>query len=230
MEVLQRRGFNKDISVDAASLVDMHAWLNGLVSIDVIAHCLDININDTQDLIYRGCLNPLSCPSLDRQPTWKFQYHAGHDLLKKIRERISIRVSITSDLLISGGVAIREMKTYGLSVGQFVRAIIDGWIIPRKEIPYQGLSSFFFSQGEITRYIRSWQPTQNESFIDYKRATAFLGARKEMNDRIFTRKRKNNREFKYYGEEKYDLSLLVRLVKLTYASKRMSVNSLNFCD
>lgn len=130
LEVLQRKSSNKDISVDATSLVDMRAWLNDLVSIDVLAHCLDININDTQDLIYHGCLNPRSGPALDRQPVWKFQYHAGHDLLKNIRERIVRSIFITSDQLISGGIAIREMKTYGLSVGQFVRAIIDGRIIP----------------------------------------------------------------------------------------------------
>lgn len=47
-----------------------------------------------------------------------------------------------------------------------------------------------------------------------------------MNDRIFTKQRKDNREFTTYNEEMYDLSLLVRLAKLTCASKRMSVDNL----
>lgn len=113
-----------------------------------------------------------------------------------------------------------------LSAGQFVRAIIDGWIIPRKEMLDQGLSSFFFSQDEIAGYIRSCQPRQNERCIDYKRAAAFLEARKEVTDRMFTKQRKDNGELTKYSEETYDLSSLAHLVKLTCAIKRISVDSL----
>lgn len=227
LDVLQRRDGDKDILVDAKSLVDFRTWLNNLASILVIAQNLEINIIDVEDLIYHGCLTPLSGPPLDGLLEWRFQIQAGHDLIKNIRYRLVRIVPGTSEQLVNANNVIRKMKACGLSAGQFVRAVLEGKIIPRKEIPHHGLSSFFFSQDEITEYIRSCQPTRNECCIDYRRAAAFLAVRKEVTGQIFTKKKKDNREFKDYGEEEYDLSLLVRLAKLTCTLKIISVDSLD---
>jgi hypothetical protein len=74
-------------------------------------------------------------------------------LLEQIKKTVTARTPVGRDSSIHFLIALRQLGRVQVSMGQFIKDIIDGEIRPCGTSSKQGLTAFQFSKQQVTEYV-----------------------------------------------------------------------------
>lgn len=137
---------------------------SSLTSIDV-GRRLGVSIAGVVDLVRHGCLRPVSGPTVDGLPEWRFERDEPSRLLERIVTRIVLAMGLGPRERILGGEVLRLLGRDKIGVGRFIRDVLAGSPTPRFTLEGGGLIQFGFSRREINEYInaKARVPTSTEA-------------------------------------------------------------------
>lgn len=135
------------VLIDAESFRLLQMSLCDLLSLPRVALILDIGTADAEDLIHEDCLKPLSGPTVDGLPEWRFDSGELVDLIDRIGDTVVVDTPAPLHSLIAARAAIRQMKARGFGAGHTVRAILEGEIVAQKGLPpFRDVPCFEFAK------------------------------------------------------------------------------------
>lgn len=121
-------------------------------SIDA-AKSLGISVDDVTALVWHGCLTPVSGASVDGLSEWRFDCDETERLLGKVGANVLVETDGEGGEFVFGGDVLSLLRRNKISVGRFVRNVVDGKPVPRLKSEGNGLTRFAFSKKEIDEYI-----------------------------------------------------------------------------
>lgn len=188
-----KKGGDTQFLIDNESITKLFESLSHLISSRQVARYLSITLDEIESFVLEGCLCPLSGPTVDGLPGWRFAHQGIDELLEKLRQSLPAHELTSRGNLMSTYAVFHQLKIYGLSPGQFIRAVIEGEIAPRTEMSgyrgllrYRGLGRFHFSSTDVKKFIRTHRPKEKRLPTYIKYVAEFLKRKKEQNDRMFT--------------------------------------------
>jgi hypothetical protein len=188
------------VLIDAESIVGLRAGLCDLLLLSEVALTLDIEVGDAESLIHHGYLKPLSGPTVDGLPEWRFDPDEIVELVKRIEGMAVGKPPASPDTLMTVGAAIRQMKIRGFSASRFVRAVLEGEIVPQVGLPcYRGISSFWVPNDCVIRFVRTNLPPDRRCMQSFRNAAKLLARMKEQNDKMFTSNKREIHVESIYG-------------------------------
>jgi hypothetical protein len=115
------------------------------------------------ELVTCGLLNPLRGPSVDGCSDWRFSEKAVKGLLEQIKKRVRPSTSVGRSSSINFLMALRKLRRVQVSMGQFIRGIIDGEVHPCRITAKRGLPAIQFFEWQVTEYAyRQTRPQEGE--------------------------------------------------------------------
>jgi hypothetical protein len=166
-----------------------------LLSLKEVAIILNANRSDTEDLLHEGFLKPLSGPTVDGLPEWRFDRCEIVELIERTGNMVTDCSTGLRNNLIVLRAAIHQMKTRGLGPGSCLRAVLKGEIVTRKEMlvyPYIPNFEFakdcvpkpegpLFTELEHVESSRASGKIEQVQPFDYKLGAQALESRRNMN-------------------------------------------------
>jgi excisionase family DNA binding protein len=196
IEAIMKRG-DSQFLIDNESITKLFESLSHLISAQQATRYLNITLDEIESIILEGCLCPLSGPTVDGLPGWRFERQGIDELLEKLRQRLPVDKLTSREKLKSTTEVFHQLKIHGLSSGQFIRAVIEGKIAPRTEkssyrglLSHHGLARFHFLSTHVKKFIRNLRQKEKRLPTYVKYVTEFLKRKKEQNDRMFTNRGK----------------------------------------
>lgn len=187
--------------IDAESIKSLHESLWKMASLTDVAVILGTEAADAEELIHEGFLKPLSGPTVDGFPEWRFDSRDVSDLFDRLRGAIAKHSPAVHKSLIAVSVAIRQMKPRGYSPGRCLRAILEGEIVAKESLlpPYPHTLYFVFAKEcvsklnrrhmtwyEYTEHVEGGSVEQSQAF-NYKVKARALERRRNRNLRSHPR-------------------------------------------
>jgi hypothetical protein len=190
LHVIHQPG-RSDILIDAVSIAGLCSNLASLPSLLDAALALAVGMEDAEDLIRYGCLKPLSGPTVDGLAAWRFERREIVELLDRIEDSVAGKQPAKASSLITAGAAIHQMKIRGFSTGRFVRAVLEGQIVPLAVLPrYCGLHRFAFPKDCVLKFVLTNAPARSRCIKRFGSAAKLLAQMRERNDRVFVSKKR----------------------------------------
>jgi len=197
--------------VDWQSCARYRAKLKDLINTPLAAEILDIDSAIVHDLVREGCLTPLSGPTIDGFAEWRFDYREIVNLIERIRAKLTGKRSTAQGILMSFGRIIKYLEKKKLSIGHFVRSVLEGKIIPQKELPHKGLSCFAFSKKQVNNYVGEYQGPRPEVVKSIKCQAEMLVRRTELSNMIYTKS--SSLLSSLWDEDLFELGDIVNVAK-----------------
>lgn len=185
------KGTTDEILIDLYSAAKFKEKLDSSLTSINVGRRLGVSIADVADLVRHGCLRPMSGPTVDGMPAWRFDQDEPDRLLGKIGARIVVGTEPGESNLVTWGEVLRVLVRHKISVGRFVRDVLDRTLAPCFERPRDGLTGFGFGRMEINDYICSVTPpkigAETKSPFDFGLLARALERRREENERFNSR-------------------------------------------
>jgi hypothetical protein len=143
-----RKASNKSMFlIDARSFEQVKREHDGSITVDIIAKRLDISRGTVGKLVWNGCLTTLPTPKQCGFKLWRFSEGSAEELIQTIRNKIIPEAKDRNRNTISFRNAHRELKGFGIRISSIVKLIMQGKIVPCKEVKNRiGLSRFDFDE------------------------------------------------------------------------------------
>lgn len=185
------RDSGDEVLVDWDSVVRYKEKLNSCFTSVDLAECLEIRVEDVIELVRHGCLKPVSGPSIDGLPTWRFYRDEPERLLGAINAKVLAEDDGDHPRWLFGREVLSLLRKHEISVGHFVHDILNGKLIPQSKSCARGLPMLSFVQEEIAEYVFAKTGeniyAKENSIPAFKRLGRTLGKMKERNDRAYLR-------------------------------------------
>jgi hypothetical protein len=185
------RDSGDEVLIDLYSLFRYKERVALFVTDRDVAESLGVCANEVSELVWHGCLTPVSGPSVDGLEDWRFYCDEPERVLQKVGSKILIGSSDALRECISGREVLSLLREYKISVGQFVRNVFDGKPRPRSMRKADGLHMFAFDRKEIGEYIFAKTGvkicTKGKAAATVRRLARILENMKELNDDVFRR-------------------------------------------
>jgi len=182
---------NEEVLIDLHSVFRNKERLNLFLTDRDVAERLGICVNEVSELVWHGCLMPVSGPSVDDLEDWRFYCYEPERLLQEVGSKSLFGSGDALRGCISGREVLSLLREYKVSVGQFVRSILDGKPSPRSWRRGNGLHMFAFDRKEIGEYIFAKTGvktcTKEKSAATVRQLAHILEKMKEQNDGIYGR-------------------------------------------
>lgn len=150
-----RRNGREEVLIDSNSLARYKEKLALCFTGIDVAECLRVDVDDVNELVWHGCLSPVSGPSVDELPAWRFSRNEPRRLLEAVRSQVMAETEGDQRRLIFGERTLTLLRKHKISVGRFVRDVLNGKLTPRFEGMAGGLNAFAFGKKEIVEYVFS---------------------------------------------------------------------------
>jgi hypothetical protein len=143
--------------IDLRSLRRLRQEIEAMLSEAEAAADFGIGPGQFQELVRYGLLSPDSGPEIDGFGEMKFRHQTLTAFIGRIADLVSLPCEVGQYSVISLSQVAHHLEWDGLSLGQFVKATLDGFPSPMVEHEGSsgGLSRFWFHAAEIDRYIAS---------------------------------------------------------------------------
>lgn len=224
--------------IDAASVELLHNSLCRMSSLANVAVILGAEAADAEDLIHEGLLRPLSGPTVDGLPEWRFDRRDVIDLLNRLERAMAEHSTAIHESLMAIRVAIHQMKTHGYGPGRCLRAILEGEIVAQETLPppYRHIPYFVFVKDCVsklgrrhmighkdTEYVESGRDEQFHAF-NYKVKARALERRRSRNLRSHPRRTKRKFTTDVISSEVPDLVRVARNIFISNTSVTIQVS------
>jgi len=155
------------------------------------ADSLGISVDDVTELVWHGCLTPVSGPSVDGLSEWRFCRDEPGWLLGAVTTKVPAKTEGDQREWLYGGEVLSLLKKYKISVGRFVRDVVDGKPAPQCKSRGRGLAMFAFSKKEIAEYVLAKTgekiSVNENSTPTFRQLARTLEKMKERNDSVYQR-------------------------------------------
>lgn len=211
--------------IDGESIKLLHESLCSMSSLANVALILGTEVTDAEDLIHEGLLTPLSGPTVDGLPEWRFDRREVADLIDRLEGAMAEYSTPVSEILMAVRAAIRQMKTYGYSPGRCLRAILEGEIVAQIGLmPFPHYPYFVFARDCLpeanrrhnTRHeypgrVEGSRVGQSQPF-DYKVRALALGRMRKRNLRSHPRRTEKKLTTQLISSKVSDLACVARAI------------------
>lgn len=217
--------YKSRLLIDAESVKLLHESLCKMLSLSDVALILGTEAADAEDLIHEGLLTPLSGPTVDGLPVWRFDRRAGVDLIDRLGGAMADYSTAMPDSLTAVRAAVRQMKTCGYSPSRCLRAILEGEIVAQKgRPPYPHIPYFVFARDSVPKPDRSHligqehtghvvgSRNEKSQAFDYKVRALALEGRRNRNLRSHPRRTKRKVTTELISPEVSDLVCVARAI------------------
>jgi hypothetical protein len=185
------QGGNDEMLIDLLSVFRYKERLTLFLTDRDVAESLGVYVNEVSELVRHGCLTPVSDPSVDGLADWHFYCDEPERLLQELDSKILIGRGDAFRECLSGREVLSLLREYRISVGQFVRNVLDGKPSARSLRRANGLHMFAFDRKEIGEYIFAKTGvkicTKGKSAATIRQLVHILEKIKEQNDGIYGR-------------------------------------------
>ncbi|HWS99692.1 MAG TPA: TniQ family protein [Pyrinomonadaceae bacterium] len=151
--VVRRQGNTRLILIERASLLNFKRELEQSLYLKQVQGILGVTHERALELINCKLLNPLRGRSVDGCSDWRFSEKEVKGLLEQIKKKVTPVTSVGTDGTISFLMAFRKLGRAQISMGQFIRDIIDDEIYPCGISSKQGLAAIQLSKKQVTEYV-----------------------------------------------------------------------------
>jgi hypothetical protein len=160
---IRKQGKSRLILIERASLLEFKSALDQSLYLKQVQKLLGLSHGRVLELVTCGLLNPLRGPSVDGCSDWRFSEKAVKGLLEQIKEKVMPRTSVGRSGSINFLTALRKLRRAQVSMGHFIRCIIDGEIHPCGVSAKRGLPALQFFEWQVTEYAyRRTRPQEGE--------------------------------------------------------------------
>lgn len=159
-------------------------------SADAAEH-LGISVDEVGELVWYGCLTPVSGPSVDGFSEWRFYGDESERLLEAVDAKVLAETDNERCGRLLGEEVLSLLRRHKISVGRFIRDVLGGNPTPRSKGSVKGLPKFTFGMKEIAEYVFAKtgkkicaKETSNHTLRQLART---LEKMKEQNDNVYQR-------------------------------------------
>ena len=152
--VVRNKGKKRLFLVDVTSVANLKREFDQLLNLEDVAKRLGVGRIITSDLVLNGCLKALRGPAIDGYTAWKFDRGDVDDLLNKIRNMMVQIPSSHTRNAITFRMASHKLGLQGIKSATFVKAIMNGDILPCGEVAGVGLSRFLFTRTALSNFVK----------------------------------------------------------------------------
>lgn len=218
------RDSGDEVLIDLYSLFHYKERVALFITDRDVAESLGVYANEVSELVWHGCLTPVSGPSVDGLAAWRFYCDEPERVLQKVGSKMLIGSGDALREGISGREVLSLLREYKISVGQFVRNVIDGKPSPRSMRRADGLHMFAFDRKEIGEYIFAKTGvricTKGKGAATVSQLARILETMKEQNDDVYRRGgSRRNEDGDWSRASYYDLARIAKWVFSNVSSR-----------
>jgi TniQ len=147
--VVRTRGKKRMYLIDLASLERLEIELRKSLTCGEVAEVLNVGPMVIADLVSYGCLTPHRGPSIDGLRCWRFTRGAADELIGRLESRVSREPAPPAANRIGFSKALSALSRRGYSLAIFVRAVLEGEIIPCGKGGGRGVKSLIFRREDV---------------------------------------------------------------------------------
>jgi hypothetical protein len=194
----ERHNGRNELLVDLNSVIRYGAKLASCYTGGMVAAHLGIGVDDVLELVQYGCLVPVSGPPVDGLYDWRFSYEEPEKLLEAVGAKVLDKTGSNQRERLFWREVLSLLRKHDISVGRFVRDVLDGKLAPLSKCRSRGLTMFTFDKQEFTDYVfaitRVKSNASEYSVLVFRQLARTLGRVKERNDRVHLRGVSNEKE------------------------------------
>ena len=153
--IIRKQGDTRLILIERASLLGFKLKLDQSLYLKQVQGLLGFSHKRVMELVACKLLNPLRGPLTDGCSDWKFSAEEIDNLLNRIKKKIKPQASLTLDSTMSLLMTLRKLNRMNIKMGEFIRDILEGEIVPCGEGDKTGLTSFLFPKSQVVNYLSS---------------------------------------------------------------------------
>lgn len=102
--------------------------------------------------------------------------------------------------------------------------MLEGKIIPRKELPHKGLSCLAFSKKEVNSFVRGYQGPRPEVVKSFKFPARFLLRRYEQSSKVYTKG--SSLQPSLWNEGQFDSRDIMHIARTLFSAKNLRFEDL----
>lgn len=161
--IIRKQGKARLILIERDNLLEFKSALEQSLYLKQVQELLGLSHERVLELVTCRLLDPLRGPSVDGCSDWRFSEKAVKGLLEQIKEKVMSRTSVGRSRSIKFLTALRKLRRAQVSMGHFIRCIMDGEIRPCGVSAKQGLPALQFFEWQVTEYAyRQTRPQEGE--------------------------------------------------------------------
>ena len=141
-----------EVLIDLSSFARYKEKLASCSSSGDVAHSLGIDVDEVSELVWHGCLTPVSGPSIDGLSDWRFCPEDPRRLLEVVCSKIKTEADCHGEWVF-GGEVLSLLRRHKIGVGRFIRDMLEDNLAPQSTRRAIGLLMFAFSKDDIAEYI-----------------------------------------------------------------------------
>ncbi|MDU0204001.1 TniQ family protein [Paenibacillus sp. MAH-36] len=160
-----QNGFTKQIAMDDNSYKKISAKISarvlrgeqkanqfGGISKKQASTLLGVGLDQIDYFREKNIITPISGPTVDGNPFWKFSEAEIHTILEKVENQMSMGITVRS---LGFYRASQIAGNYELSMADFLYEILQGNINASSKVDGQGLSKYHFDEKKIRSYLQN---------------------------------------------------------------------------
>lgn len=178
--IVSRKRRSRLILIDRQSLLAFKRELDHSLYLKQVEGQLGLSHKRILELVDCQLLKPLRGPTVDRCSDWRFSGEDIKGLLHLIKGKLKPSASTAQKDLVCFLMALRRLSRVNVSLGQFVRDILDGEIAPCRESKKPGLASFLFSKRQLADYAGRHRRLQLGEVFNATEAAKYLKVTKDV--------------------------------------------------
>jgi excisionase family DNA binding protein len=151
--IIQKQGKSNMFLIEAASVQSLREHIRGAVGISYVSRQFGVLEQRVREIIEAKLITPILDPREDEFGRWRISKREINRLLSSIKEKV-VKRPIPSYRRLKFLNVLKKLARYNIDTGQFVRAILDGKIIPCSSDKKGKLSSLSFPLKQILEYER----------------------------------------------------------------------------
>ena len=150
-----KSGSLRKFLVEVSSLEKLKRELvRGLDTTQAMAR-IGVNKNSLRQLVRVGLLEAVRGPAADGLGNWRYSQDAIDALLENMKRGMTHSASALVGDEISFHQALRRVCGLGVKIGDFIKAVLDGVVVPCGVTPAAGVSRFMFDEASVARFGQS---------------------------------------------------------------------------
>jgi len=147
--VVRERGKKRMYLIELDGLERLELEFRELLAAEEVAEMLRVSVTVIDDLVSYLCLIPHRGPTVDGLPFWKFAKGTVNELLDRLGNLTPREPAPAASETVDFSTALRALSRRRYGVASFLRAILDGRIIPCGKGKGGGIKSMLFRKEDV---------------------------------------------------------------------------------
>jgi hypothetical protein len=177
---VRRQGRARLILIERQSLLTFKQEFDHSLYLKQVENLLGLSHRRVLELVACQLLKPLRGPTVDGCSDWRFNEEDVKGLLCSVKEKVKPSDSIAPKGLVSLLMALRQLSRANVSLGHFIKDILDGKIVPCGESEKRGLASFLFSKRQVADYAGKQRRSRLGEVFTPMEAAKYLGVTRDV--------------------------------------------------